>query len=396
MRVAFAVALKDLRQRMRDRTAIFIAFIAPTILASIVSSAFGGGFGPTGNANLHLGVAVADEDHSQLSNAFVTVLKSPQLKSLIGFIPATSAADVRVRVENDRAAAGYVIPKGYMQRVTSGSKATIEVIGRTQDPILRDIAAAVADGFSQQVQASRLSVFTTIRTGKVPPSLAPKLAAAASQQRMPLQVIDTNYATKDVSGANYFGPGMAMFFLFFTIGAGARSLFAEREQGTLPRILAAPATRSAILVGKGLSMFVLGLLSMTTVFVTMKVFFHVHWGDPLAIALLTVLAVLALMAVTALVQTLAKTEQQASGYGQLIAMVFSLLGGNFFPLFQMPAFVQKLAALTPNGWALRGFTDIAYDGAKAAQLLPNFAAIGAFIVVCGSIAIMNARRITLR
>ena len=143
-------------------------------------------------------------------------------------------------------------------------------------------------------------------------------------------------------------------------------------------------------------MFVLGVLSMTSVFVAMRAFFHVSWGDPVAVGGLTVLAVLAVMSITALVQTLAKTEQQAAAYGTVVGMVFALAGGNFFPIFQMPKLVQKISALTPNGWALRGFTDIAYDGARAKDLLPNFAAMAAFAAVCGAIALLNARRVSAR
>jgi ABC-2 type transport system permease protein len=135
---------------------------------------------------------------------------------------------------------------------------------------------------------------------------------------------------------------------------------------------------------------------MTVVFVAMRVFFGVSWGDPVAVGLLTVLAVLAVMAIAAVVQTVAKTEQQAAAYGTIVGMVFALAGGNFFPIFQMPKVVQKISALTPNGWALRGFTDIAYDGAKAKDLLPNFAAMAAFAAVCGAIALVSARRVSAR
>jgi len=226
-------------------------------------------------------------------------------------------------------------------------------------------------------------------------SKVPQLARAAASTRMPVALVDGSVAARKVSGANYFGPGMAIFFLFFVVGTGARSLLAEREQGTMPRILAAPGPRSSIILGKGIAILVLGLLSMTTVYLVMGLVFGVNWGDPLAIGALTILVVLSLMAVTSLVQTLAKTEAQAANYGGMIGMMFALIGGNFFPLFQMPTFIQRLSALTPNGWALRGFTDIAYDGAKLANLVPNLAAMAAFVAIAGTVAVIRARRITL-
>ena len=41
-RTALLVAGKDLRQRLRDRSALVIAFVAPFVLASIIGLAFGG------------------------------------------------------------------------------------------------------------------------------------------------------------------------------------------------------------------------------------------------------------------------------------------------------------------------------------------------------------------
>ena len=393
MRVAWVIAGKELRQRLRDRSAFFIAFVAPTLLAAIISGAFGGGFGPT-FTNIHARVAIADEDHSQVSKAFASVLTSPQLRGLITLRTSGSAANVRDLVRTNKASAGYIVPSGFQNAVTSGARADVVVVGRADDGFEASIAQAVATSFTEQVQASRLSVFAAIRSGASLKNVS-TLAADAARERIPVQLADAGLATRKVTGADYFGPGMAMFFLFFIVSTGARSLFAEREQGTLPRILAAPAPKSAIILGKAAAIFVLGLVSMTTVFVSMHVLFGVHWGDPLAIAILTVLVVLALMSLTALVQTLAKTEEQAAAYGSVVGIVLALAGGNFFPLFQMPVFLQKLSALTPNGWALRGFTDIAYDGAKAANLLPNFAAIAAFVLICGSIAAVRARRIAV-
>ena len=394
MRVALVVAGKELRQRLRDRTAILIAFVFPSVIAAIITGAFGSGFGP-GTASFHVDVVVADLDHSALSRAFTTqVLGAPQLRSQFTPKRASSAEEASTLVRRRDAEAGFVIPHGFASSVTSGRRASMTVVRRSTDAIVGDIAQAIATAFTDQINASRISIFTALRSG-APLGDVGALARAAATERMPVQLVDGSVAARKVSGANYFGPGMTMFFLFFIVGTGARSLFAEREQGTLPRILAAPGRRSSILLGKGLAILVLALASMTTMYLVMGLFFGVHWGDPLAIAALTLLIVLALMAITTLVQTLARTEAQAASYGSIVGMTLALLGGNFFPLFQMPAFIKRVSALTPNGWALRGFTDVAYDGARLVNILPNIAAIAAFVVVCGSIGAFRARRITL-
>jgi ABC-2 type transport system permease protein len=394
VRAALAIAEKELRQRLRDRSAIMISFVAPTLLAAIISGAFGAGFGPN-SSSIHFSASIVDADQTQLSRVFVNVLTSPQLRNLVRPLRNATADEAKASIDSGSSDVVFTVPKGFEALVTSGAKTNLTVTGRASNPIYRDIGVAIARSFTEQVSADRVSVFTTLRSGAKVTNIA-ALAAEAAKQQAPIQVVDRGLATRPVSGANYFGPGMAMFFLFFTVGAAARSLFAEREQGTLQRLLAAPTGRSAIIAGKAGAMYVLGVVSMITMFVAMRVLFHVDWGDPLAVAVLTLLAVAAVMSLAAVVQTLAKTEQQAAAYGSMVGIVFALAGGSFFPLFQMPHIVQQISALTPNGWVLRGFTDIAYDGAKAGNLLPNFGALAAFAVVCGTYALINARRMTAR
>jgi ABC-2 type transport system permease protein len=393
VRVALVVAGKELRQRFRDRTAILIAFVFPSVIAAIITGAFGGGFGAQGS--FHAEVGVADLDHSDLSRAFLTqVLGSPLLRKQFTSHAFATTDETRTFINGHGGDVGFVIPHGFQAAVQNGGRASITVLRRSANPIVGDIGQAIATGFTDQVNAARMAVFTALRSG-APIGDVGRFAREAATARMPVQLVDGSVAARKVSGANYFGPGMTMFFLMFIVGTGARSLYAEREQGTLPRILAAPGRRSSILLGKGLAVFALGLASMTTMYLVMAFVFHVHWGDPLAIAALTILIVLALMAITTLVQTLAKTEAQAASYGSIVGMMFGLLGGNFFPLFQMPALLQKVSALTPNGWALRGFTDIAYDGARLANILPNIAAIAAFVVICGTVGAYRAKQVAI-
>jgi ABC-2 type transport system permease protein len=188
---------------------------------------------------------------------------------------------------------------------------------------------------------------------------------------------------------------MAIFFLFFTTGFASRSLLAEREQGTLPRILASPVRKASVLAGKAISGFLLGVVSVGVMFVTLGLLFDVSWGDPLSLVVLTVLTVLAVMGLTALVQLFARTNEQADAISSGVAAALAIVGGNFFPLFMLPEAVQRISLATPNGWALRGFVDVAYDGATLSDLGPHIAVIGAFAIVTGGLALLKARRLSL-
>jgi ABC-2 type transport system permease protein len=43
-------------------------------------------------------------------------------------------------------------------------------------------------------------------------------------------------------------------------------------------------------------------------------------------------------------------------------LIFSILGGSFINLEQLPAFVQTMSKITPNAWGLDGFTTLALGG----------------------------------
>ena len=393
MRAIFVIAWKDLKQRLRDRSALVAAFVAPLGIAFIVSSAFGGGFVDSFDATY----AVVDADGSTLSKAFVSqVLGAPAFRDQIDVVRPKSSAAARTLVTRDDVSAAFVIPKGFGSAVAGNRRAAITVLRNPDAQIGSAVAEALAEGYADQINAGRLSVATTIRAQAQPPAPAAiaSLARDAAAGRIPIQLVDGRIGVREVNGINYFGPAMAVFSLFFTTALVARSILAEREQGTLPRILAAPVPRAAVILGKSASAFVLGIVSFVVMFAFFGLVRDVSWGDPLSLAVLTVVTVLAVMGLMTLVQTAARSQQGADALSSVMTMALALLGGSFFPIFQMPSLMQTASLATPNGWALRGYTDIAYDGATLGDLGPHLLAIGAFAVVTLSLGIWRSRRLT--
>lgn len=392
MRGALVIAVKDLRQRLRDRSALVVALIAPLGLAMIVSFVFGDGFGGDFRAKF----AVVDSDRSQLSRAFTDdVLGAPQLSEEIDVTEIKSESRARELISRDEISAAFLIPRGFFANVTANRRATITVLRNPDAQIGSEVADALARAYTGQINAGRLSVATAVRArgGAVDPAAIGELARAAAAERLPVQLVDGNVSVREVSGASYFGPAMAIFFLFFTTSFSARSLLAEREQGTMPRMLAAPIARFSVVAGKGLAGFAIGLTSLAVMFATFGLLLNVSWGDPLALVVLSAITVVAVMGVTAIVQVFARTQQQADALSSVVAVLLALIGGSFFPLFQMPEAVQRVSVIAPNAWALRAYSDIIYDGATLMGIGTPLLVIGAFAVVTSAIAVWRAGRI---
>ena len=70
----------------------------------------------------------------------------------------------------------------------------------------------------------------------------------------------------------------------------------------------------------------------------------------------------------------------------------ALVGGNFFFLSTAPSLMRRLALLTPNGWALRGFTDLATVGGGIGTIAGPLLGIAVFSVVVGGVAVALSRR----
>jgi ABC-2 type transport system permease protein len=389
LRTALLVAGKDLRQRLRDRSALVIAFVAPFVLASIIGLAFGG------DDAFKATYAVADADKGPVAAGFTDgVLASPGLRDLVT-VRQVDAGEARALVDRGDADAAFLLPAGFSASVQRGGAATITVLESGENPIAGQVARSLAEAYAAELAATQLAVRTALDTaGQPPPAAAEarRLGERAAAGRLPVRLAEGQVGGRTIEAANYFGPSMAIFFLFFTVSFGARSILAERRQGTMRRLLASTASPSGVLAGKALAAFVLGTASVLVMWLATTLVFGADWGDPVAVVALTVSSVLSAIGVTALVITLARTDEQAEGYSSLVVFTLALLGGNFVYLAQLPELLQRVSLLTPNGWALRGFVDLVADGGGLATVAAPVAVTLGVGLVTGGLALYRARR----
>jgi ABC-2 type transport system permease protein len=392
VRRAFTIARKDLRQRIRDRSAIVLSIVAPLGLAALLGAVL-----PSDEDAESHRYAVVDEDGGPVARAFVEdVLGGFDREPGTTIATAGSFAEAERMTEEGAVAAAWILPEGLSQAVDTGTPARIDVIGNADSPIATQIAEAVAGAYVAEVNAVRLSVITAINPGDGP-AMRPTddLVRRASETVSPIGVRQGAADTRELDASTFFAAGMAVFFLFFTAQYGVLSLLGERREGTLARLLAAPIPPGAIVAGKALSTFVLGLVSMVVLVVASTLLLGADFGDPIGVAVLILGAVVSAMGLTSLVAGMARTEEQANGYGSILAVTLGILGGTFFPLFQGPGFLTTVSQLTPHHWLMRGFADLGSGGGLGDVLVP-MAALTAFGLVTGGIALLRARQTVMQ
>ena len=81
---------------------------------------------------------------------------------------------------------------------------------------------------------------------------------------------------------------------------------------------------------------------------------------------------------TLLLACLVRSHAQASTVGPVLNVLMGAIGGVMVPKFVMPAFMQKLAALSPMAWGLDGFHTVMLRHGNFTDLLPSLVPLLAF------------------
>ncbi|NJN81163.1 MAG: ABC transporter permease [Caldilineaceae bacterium] len=135
----------------------------------------------------------------------------------------------------------------------------------------------------------------------------------------------------------FVGSAQAAFFALFTGLFGALSIYEERKQGTLQRMLATPTSSTTILAGKllGNVITVLAQVSFLLLAVTLVVSILGReplfiWGDQYALlALLVLVLSLAVSGLGVFITGVARTREQAQIVGPIVNTIMGALGGTF-------------------------------------------------------------------
>ena len=391
MRTAWRIAVKDLKLRLRDRSAVIIGVFAPLALAVIFNFTFGGAL-DTGQG-LGLEYGIVDLDGSDVSSGLSEVLEQVEDEGILTIEAYGTAEAAEADVEEGVLDAYFLIPAGFGSDVTANRDARIDVIGSVDAPTSTQIAASIADQYATGVEATRLAIATTARLSdaQLSPGFFGSLTEDPSSAAFSYELADVSAATRQLDGTTYYAAGMAVFFLFFTVQFGVLGLLEEERQGTMPRLLAAPISRGSVIVGKALLSFLLGVISMGVLVVSTQLLIGATWGAALGVAALVIAGVLAAVGIMGMVASVAKTPEAAGNLGAIVAVILGMLGGVFFQIGQGDDFLSRLSLVTPHAWFMRGLADLG-DGAPWTAALPATGAILVFAAVTGLLAWVFLRR----
>lgn len=382
----FLIGIKDMKLAFRDRAALIFMLLAPFLLTLGMGLVTGRFSGSSSSGISDIPVVIVNQDDGELGQALVDIFNSEDLAELVEPSLGTSPEAARLLVDEDEVAAAIIIPAGFTDSIIPQQDSftdnaepeviKIEMYANPSRPTSAGIIKSIVDEFMSRVEEGSVSAQTSIIqmliSGRITPQEAQAAGEELANQGNNASLNEELAITLNASTAEgkkvefdvlaYLAPGMALMFLMFTVSYGGRSILAEKAGGTLPRLLVSPTSSTQILGGKVFGILLTGAAQMFILIGGTSLLFQLKWGDPLGVILLTFAAVFGATGWGMLITALARTTAQVSNVGTAMMLIFGILGGSFVSLDQMHPFVQSLSRITPNSWALDGFTTLALGG----------------------------------
>lgn len=403
------IAVKDLIIWMRDPTALGILLAMPALLILILGSAFGG-FSGESNAGIRVaivdlsrGASTAAGADAPPSDVLVRALTTTdRLEGLFEIVELPSERIARALIRDGDLVAALVIPSGFDAAVSAGTATNLVVLKDPGSETSAAIWESVVDSLATQLSAASVSVQTVMQTVSRgnPAAMASGGGALVAQAVEAVtaddaldgvEVVDSEAQTTDLSALDYVGISMVAMFLMFGSMFGAFSTIAEKREQTMNRMLSAPTPRWAVVLGKMLSVFVLGMAQFAVLYVFTRFAFGVWWGE--SIMATTAVAAAEMFAVTGLatlIAAFAKSERAVGGIGPLVVQVQALIGGAFFPVQALPEWLQPIRYLSVIGWTMEAWLDIQRSGAGLLDVMGPITALVMIALVLFGVGVWRA------
>ncbi|WP_151523817.1 ABC transporter permease [Serinicoccus kebangsaanensis] len=325
MRKLLVMIAADLRQQVLDKSFFIFGLAVPFALMAVFNLVFA----PLTEDLEPITVAVSVPDGDQLGAVVPQVLSGLDGGGMPVTVQQVDAADATSRVEEGEAGVGVVVPEGFTAGLMAGRAPEVTVRHADGTGLEADVVTGVVDGLMTQFTSGARTLAAAQALGADPAQLG-QLAQEVSAGGSAVAWTPGESADEQLSPQGTIVAGQAGFFLLFTVGFGVLGLVVEREWGTLARLLSMPMPSWLVVLSKGLSSFVLGVVATAVLLTAGSLFFDVDFGSPLAVAVLLLAVVAAATSIMFLIAKVARTAEQAGVAQAIVAITLGMAGGAFF------------------------------------------------------------------
>jgi ABC-2 type transport system permease protein len=356
------IAWKDLKTFLRGKTRVIFSVLMPIIMMLMLGFIFpkaGGSY--SGNIGIY--------SHDLLFNAKIE--KSFSNTSTTKMVFYNSRQDLIDALASGKIMVGAIIPKDFSVAVMLHQPVTMDVIPSPANP-----QAGIM--MSQE--------------------LATMFGSAGVQNIK--QNVQSNLVNADGTAFNYYDftvPGlMAMIAIMSVMTGLASAITRERELGTLDGVMVTPISRGSIVIGKVLAQTIRGFVTAMIILAISWLFFGVHFTgiSLLWTIFLLLLGTFSFIGVGVMITAAMKEQETAMITMTTITFPMMFFSGVFFPIQQMPHFMQYIAYIFPLTYAADALRNIITLNVGWNFIWVDVVVLVGFAVVTSLIAAITFQRLT--
>lgn len=417
MHAILALAVKDLRQLLRDRANAFFTFGFPLLLAIFFGVIFGG----AGGGGSGIAVVVVDQDSGDGATRLIADM---QADSALTVTLMQDRAEGEAMVRRGKATACIVIPDGFsagVGTILTGGSMRIEMVvdpsrraaaglltGKMNELGFRQFGRVMGDtdsmlaavgGAKERVLASEQtdpvtkglmsmmfdSIANVARRANAPAGDDGDAAGGGGLANWrPVDVVVRELKDESVRPRSSYEISFTQGVVWGLMGcvtAFGLSMAFERSRGTLLRLSVAPITKAHILAGKAISCFAACMAVQILLLAMGVLVFGVRVDSPVKLGAAFGAASAGFTGVMMLLAGLSKSEGAGAGMGRAVVLVLAMIGGGTVPLFFLPQFMQTVSKISPFTWATLAIEGAVWRGHSWAEMGLALGVLGAFGLV---------------
>ena len=387
---SFRIAWKDLMELFRNRMGLVLLILMPIFMMTMVGFIY-----PSETSLNNVPIALVNEDVGfgdySLSSTFIMALET--INDNTGMMELTVASnldDVREMIQTGDAKGGIIISSDFTSNIISGKQGTVTIVTDQSNPQM-----------SAMIQAVLGEVFEQMGTALAQQNIADQLGIDVNNALAvvkPYNIQVKGSIEGEFSYFDFIAPGIMAMTVMMSVMTGLPAAIShEREVGTLDGMMVAPINRLSVILGKTLAQMARGMLQGTLILVLATILFGVTvHGNILLVFALLLLSVFSFVGLGVVLTSFAKEQETAVMLMTTIMFPMMFLSGVFFPIEQMPWFMQAISKVLPLTYVADTLRKVMVLGADIPMLTNELAILIGFGTVMIAIAVPVFKRAMTR
>jgi ABC-2 type transport system permease protein len=351
MKKVWYLVKKELRQVSRDINMLRVIFVVPMIQLMVL------GYAITTDIK-NLDILICDFDNSAISRDLIERFSHSEYFT---FIDASAApGHIEKYLFTGKAVIALTIPKNFARDLKKKDAPEIQILLDGQN----SNTSAVALGYCNRILLEFMqdSIKNDLRHT---PAFARSVHTISPVSRV--------WYNPELKSVYYMIPGIISILLtIITMLLTSLAIVKEREIGTLEQLMVTPLSSGQIIAGKTIPFAFLGLMEMSIAMTFGVLWFKVPIvGSLPLLALLSAAFILTTLGLGIFISTLVNTQQQALFISWFFLVTFILLSGFFYPIENMPGWVQIMTLGNPLRYFIEILRELFLKGAGLNVLWPE-------------------------